>query len=63
MNATTITAKKAVKKNIDLTNFSFKREIMTLRAGDASAGHSACVMIGHLPLGKKVGLMWFSVSC
>ena len=54
MNTTTMTAKNAVKKNTDLTIFSFKRETIAALPGDFPAEHSDCVMVYRLPVGKKV---------
>jgi hypothetical protein len=53
MNATTITAKSAVRKNTDLTNLSFKRETLAVLPGDVPADSSEWVMVYRLPLGKK----------
>ena len=51
MNATTMTAKNAVKKNTDLTNLSFKRETIAVLHGDVPAKCSVWVMTCRLPSG------------
>jgi|GEM_PF-4556497 len=51
-----MTAKNAVTKNTDLTNFSLIRETSAVFPGSFPADVSLSVMICHLPVGKKVRL-------
>jgi len=53
MNATTMTAKNAVRKKTDLTNFSFKRETIIVLHGDVPADCSESVMVYSPPFGLK----------
>jgi hypothetical protein len=51
-----MTAKNAVTKNTDLTNFSLMRETSALFPGSVPTDCSLSVMVCHLPVGKKVRL-------
>lgn len=51
-----MTAKNAVTKNTDLTNFSLIRETNAVFPGSFPADGFLSVMVCHLPVNKKVRL-------